>query len=280
MERERKRSVRSKPGRCSARSSSSDGADEKMGDKLQRIKEAGAALFTSKGFDATTTLDIAERAGVTEGAMFQYIQDKRDLLFQIYMDELEETRIKGFAMVKPTMPLLEQLLVSETVMYRQLAKNIPLERIFFQELTFCPTSRHAERLRESRALMIGRIEHLILAAERDGLIKCDDEPSFIARHMFLASQGAMRWWVLGPKPNVSEGIEDLRRIYNLHLRALNPSPAAFGKVKHQMQEISGQSLERPMSAELATLDEPTLAVSKTHTATVRKSTDSHPMKLG
>jgi AcrR family transcriptional regulator len=269
---QKKQSVRSKLGQCSRRSSSLDGGNEKTGEKLQRIKAAGAELFTSKGFDATTTLDIAERARVSLGVMFQCIQDKRDLLFQIYMDELEETRIRGFAKVKATMPLLEQLLVSETVMYRQLAKNIPLERIFFQELTFCPTSRHAQRLRESRSLMIERIEHLILAAERDGLIKCDDEPSFIARHMFLASQGAMRWWILGPKPNVAEGIEDLRRIYNLHLRALNPSPAAFGKAKHPLQEISS-------SGKFSMIDEPALAFRKTHTSSVGKPVDSQPMKL-
>src|SRR5438477_3914607 len=38
-------------------------------DKLQRIKAAAAALFTKKGFDATTTIEIAERARVGEGTV-------------------------------------------------------------------------------------------------------------------------------------------------------------------------------------------------------------------
>jgi AcrR family transcriptional regulator len=196
-------------------------------DKLQRIKAAAAVLFTTKGFDETTTIEIAERAGVGEGTVFLYAEDKRDLLFQICMDELEQTRNKGFAKVKPNMPLLEQLVVPETVMYRQLAKNIPLERIFFEELTFC-SGKQADRLRESRFRMISRIEQLIFAAERAGSIKCDEDPYFVARHVFFSSQSAMRWWIARPKPKVSEGIADLRRIYTLHLRALNPSPAAFG----------------------------------------------------
>jgi AcrR family transcriptional regulator len=197
-------------------------------DKLQRIKSAASALFTSQGFDETTTVEIAERAGVGEGTVFLYAEDKRDLLFQICMDELEQTRNKGFARIKPTMPLLEQLLVPETVMYRQLAKNIPLERIFFEELTFC-SGKQADRLRESRFRMISRIEQLILAAERSGAIRCDEDPYFVARHLFFSSQSAMRWWIASPKPKVSEGIADLRRIYTLHLRSLNPSPAAFGE---------------------------------------------------
>ncbi len=195
-------------------------------DKLRRIKEAAAALFTSKGFDATTTLEIAERARVGEGTVFLYAQDKRDLLFQICMDELEQTRTKGFAKVKPNMSLLQQLLVPETVMYRQLAKNIPLERIFFEELTFC-SGKQAERLRDSRFRMISRIEQLILAAEQSGKIRCEEDPSFVARHLFFSSQSAMRWWIAGTKPKVSEGVDNLRRIYTLHLRALNPSPGAF-----------------------------------------------------
>ena len=172
-------------------------------------------------------MEIAERAGVGEGTVFLYAADKRDLLFHICMDELEQTRNKGFAKVKSNMPLLEQLIVPEIIMYRQLAKNIPLERIFFEELTFC-SGKQADRLRESRFRMISRIEQLILAAERSGAIKCNEDPYFVARHLFFSSQGAMRWWIAGPKPKVSEGIADLRRIYTLHLRALNPSPAAFG----------------------------------------------------
>jgi AcrR family transcriptional regulator len=196
-------------------------------DKLRRIKAAAATLFTTKGFEATTTFEIAERAGVGEGTVFLYAKDKRDLLFHICMDELEQTRKKGIGRIKPDMPLLEQLLVPEVLMYKQLAKNIRLERIFFEELMFC-SGPQAERLRESRLRMISRIEHLLLAAEQRGQIHCDEDPAFVARHIFFSSQSAMRWWIAGHKPKVSEGIADLRRIYTLHLRALNPTRAAFG----------------------------------------------------
>ena len=56
-----------------------------------------------------------------------------------------------------------------------------------------------------------------------GHIEASTDPSCAKLH-----QSAMRWWIARPKPKVSEGIADLRRIYSLHLRALNPSPAAFG----------------------------------------------------
>ncbi len=195
-------------------------------DKLRRIKEAAAALFTSKGFEATTTLEIAARAGVGEGTVFLYAKDKRDLLFQIRMEELEKIRSRGFAKIRANIPLLEKLLTPEVVMYKHVAKNIPLERIFFEEISFC-SGEQADRVRDDRTGVMRRIEAVLSAAQEAGQIRCDEDISFVARHLFFSSMGAMRWWIASPKPKVSEGIADLRRIYTLHLRALNPRPDVF-----------------------------------------------------
>jgi AcrR family transcriptional regulator len=196
-------------------------------DKLRRIKAAAAELFTKKGFEATTTMEIAVRAGVGEGTLFLYAKDKRDLLFQIRLDELDETRDKGFAKIDPKSPLLEQLIVPEVLMYRHVAKNIRLERIFFEEISFC-SGEQAARFQENRARAIARVEKLLVRAELAGQIRCDEEIAFVARHMFYSSMGAMRWWIAEPKPKLSDGIADVRRVYTLHLRALNPHPSVFG----------------------------------------------------
>src|SRR5450759_965171 len=58
-------------------------------DKLRRIKDAARELFIAKGFDDTTTREIAIRAGVGLGTVFVYAANKRDLLFLIVNDELE-----------------------------------------------------------------------------------------------------------------------------------------------------------------------------------------------
>jgi AcrR family transcriptional regulator len=46
-----------------------------------RLAEAAMALFTERGFDATTVADIAARAGVTERTFFRHYADKREVLF-------------------------------------------------------------------------------------------------------------------------------------------------------------------------------------------------------
>ncbi len=196
-------------------------------EKLRRIKAAAAELFTQKGFEATTTLEITTRAEVGEGTLFLYAKDKRDLLFQIRLEELEDTRKRGFAKIDPKATLLDQLVVPEVVMYRHVAKNIRLERIFFEEISFC-SGEHAARFQDNRARAIARIEKVLARAQQSGQIRCDEDISFVARHMFYSSMGAMRWWIAQPKPKLSEAIADIRRVYALHLRALNPHPSVFG----------------------------------------------------
>jgi AcrR family transcriptional regulator len=47
----------------------------------QRLQAAALELYQERGFDATTTGDIAARAGVTERTFFRHFPDKKDVLF-------------------------------------------------------------------------------------------------------------------------------------------------------------------------------------------------------
>ena len=50
-------------------------------DARGRMVRAAMELFAERGFDQTTTGDIAERAGVTERTFFRHFADKREVLF-------------------------------------------------------------------------------------------------------------------------------------------------------------------------------------------------------
>jgi AcrR family transcriptional regulator len=52
-----------------------------------RILDAALALFQTKGFDATTTREIARRAKIAEGTVFNYFETKDDIA--LYFLELE-----------------------------------------------------------------------------------------------------------------------------------------------------------------------------------------------
>lgn len=46
-----------------------------------RLIRSALELFAERGFEQTTALEIAERAGVTERTFFRYFSDKREVLF-------------------------------------------------------------------------------------------------------------------------------------------------------------------------------------------------------
>jgi AcrR family transcriptional regulator len=46
----------------------------------QRLVMAAVDLFAEQGYDATTVVQIADRAGVTKSTFFRYFPDKRDVL--------------------------------------------------------------------------------------------------------------------------------------------------------------------------------------------------------
>jgi AcrR family transcriptional regulator len=46
-----------------------------------RLREAALDLYSEQGYDATTTAEIAARAGVTERTYFRHFADKREVLF-------------------------------------------------------------------------------------------------------------------------------------------------------------------------------------------------------
>jgi len=48
----------------------------------KRLREAAIELYLERGYDATTTAQIAERAGVTERTYFRHFPDKREVLFE------------------------------------------------------------------------------------------------------------------------------------------------------------------------------------------------------
>ena len=54
------------------------------------IMAAAREVFSEKGFNDTLISDIAERAGVVEGSLYRYFENKRDLLFRVAEDWFEE----------------------------------------------------------------------------------------------------------------------------------------------------------------------------------------------
>jgi AcrR family transcriptional regulator len=71
----------------------------------ERLREAALALYGADGYDATTTAQIAERAGVTERTFFRHFADKREVLFE-GEQELRAVMVDAVAAAPPDTPPL------------------------------------------------------------------------------------------------------------------------------------------------------------------------------
>lgn len=60
-----------------------DPAGRGMTEKQSRIFEAAIEVFSEKGYSASSTSEIAQRAGVAEGTIFRHYKTKKDLLLSI-----------------------------------------------------------------------------------------------------------------------------------------------------------------------------------------------------
>ena len=54
------------------------------GDKRTRLVEAACAVFAEKGYASTRVAEIAERAGVGKGTVYEYFSSKEELLFAVF----------------------------------------------------------------------------------------------------------------------------------------------------------------------------------------------------
>jgi AcrR family transcriptional regulator len=56
----------------------------------ERILAAAAACFDELGYEATTTAEIARRAGIAVGSVYDYFTDKRAILLELLHDTVEQ----------------------------------------------------------------------------------------------------------------------------------------------------------------------------------------------
>jgi AcrR family transcriptional regulator len=191
-------------------------------DKLRRIKTAAKELFTERGFERATTRAIARRAKVGLGTLFNYADDKRDLVFLIFIEELDRITDRAFGAIDPRRPLLEQLVAAFGFFYREFGANPTLSRILLQELTFYSRGRLAADFQRSRRRTVGFIARRVAQAQHAGRVRIGVDPDWVALSIFFLYAGAVRWWIAAESPNPRAGVASLRKLLELHIAGLAP----------------------------------------------------------
>jgi len=105
-----------------------------------RILRAAQKLFARKGFDATTTKDLARKAGVAEGTIFRYFPSKKTILIELATDGWVEILTD---LLTELSEMANDRAVAQVMRRRMLHinQNVDLMRVCFFEAQFHPELR-------------------------------------------------------------------------------------------------------------------------------------------
>lgn len=216
--------------------------ERKKNDKLRRIKEAAWDLFTSKGFDDATTREIAAAADVGLGTVFVYAANKRDLLFLIANEGLDEVARKAEASVQPSAPFLDNLTNVFRHHYDFFARQPAVSRLVLREMTFYDAGAQARPFQETRDSLINLLGRIVRHAQDHKMIACEETPEFIGWAIFCIYQVELRHWITSDEPDVRAGLSRLRRALVLVATGLKPattSPQRHNRSASRLAEPAG-----------------------------------------
>ncbi|HEX6989369.1 MAG TPA: TetR/AcrR family transcriptional regulator [Bacillota bacterium] len=156
-------------------------------DRSQEILDAALALFSSRGYHATSMQDLADAVGLQKGSLYHYIRSKEDLLYPLieaalegYVGDLEAVRAGGGTAG-------EQLRRAVTAHVERVARFGDMMTVFISEGRHLKPEEQ-ERVRSLAGRYRAMLEDLIREGVEAGEFRTSD-PALAA----LALLGACNW---------------------------------------------------------------------------------------
>jgi AcrR family transcriptional regulator len=160
----------------------------------ERIVEAALELFRRQGFEATTTRDIAQAAGIATGTLFNYFDTKEAIVTCRAAEALAKAR-GSFSRQAVEGDIEEELFALVAAELRQLK---PLRKFLrpLLETSLSPLAA-GNRRPEDEALRIDHLELMTRIARQHGLL--DVTP--VALHVYWALYlGVLAFWTTDKSP--------------------------------------------------------------------------------
>ena len=212
-------------------------AERNKRDKRARLIAAARELFRTKGFEQTTTSEIADRADVGKGTLFFHAKSKDELLVMVFQEDMGRTIDRAFSTV-PDRPLLDQAMHVFDAMLRQDRRELELARIFVKELAFVKGDHHGiDAVTEK---FFSRMSILIERAQRRGEIKASVDPRMLAYNMFALHFSFLVVWLGSGLRAPDPTKPSMRQMLELQLLGLLESPAVGkpGSRKPRLVEVT------------------------------------------
>lgn len=190
-------------------------------DKLRRIKDAAKKLFIANGYDEASTRHIAVKAGIALGTLFLYASNKRDLLFLVVNDELEDVAAEAVAAIRSDVRLMENLLAAFRPLYEFFGEEPRLSRLTLREMMFYETGEQAKRFIKTRERMVWLCVEIVRIAKRRREIRPTVDPQTAGEVLFAIFQIEVRRWLTARQLSVPDGVSRLKAAVDIAVTGLS-----------------------------------------------------------
>jgi AcrR family transcriptional regulator len=190
-------------------------------DKRGRIRDAAWELFTTVGYDATTTKEVAARADVASGTLFLYASDKTDLLCLVMYDRIEAVVDARFETMPRSAPLLDQLMHVFRGLFQMYGEQPGVAKAFIHRFPGA-TGPNGQKVNALTFAFLHRVAQLVHDKQARGELAADIEPLQAATNIFALYYGALVSWLTGFTGIESSLDPGLKNALALQIRGLLP----------------------------------------------------------
>ena len=190
-------------------------------EKGERIRAAAERLFAAKGYEQTTTKQVAVAAGVATGTLFLYARDKPDLLCMVMHDLLREAIDRRLATLPRQAPLLEQLLHMFRGIFAMYGERPAMATAFVATFPSMD-GPNGQRVNGLTFAFLLQLAMLVRDAQARGEVAKEVEPLLAAQNLFALYLGALMAW-LSRLVSLEAALEPgLRGALALQIRGFRP----------------------------------------------------------
>ena len=113
-------------------------------DKKQSILDRAAALFSRRGFDCATMIDVANACGTSKSHLYHYFPAKEDLLFAIVSEHINELSTELSAIVELPLPAEERFSRFVNAFVTRGAHSRDEHIVLMNDLKFLPDAKRKQ----------------------------------------------------------------------------------------------------------------------------------------
>jgi TetR/AcrR family transcriptional regulator, cholesterol catabolism regulator len=175
---------------------------------LLELQDQAATLFMERGYEATTTRQLAAHLKMQKASLYYHIATKEELLFAICKSAHEEVQRAAESAVASSVAGVDriQTLIRAHITATLTKQNKHAVMLIDQRSL---SAEHREELRRMRASYARSIRGILREAQKIGAIRTDIEPKYLS----LALSNLLNWTILWFDPSGPLSVKDFADLY-------------------------------------------------------------------